>query len=147
MTMAGSRVVVAMADDGILPGWLAGDRGRSRAVLVQAALAVGLVQLATIRYLLGGLGVALSLCSALTVLTLFLPAGRHGVGAAAAPASGMVLVSAGIYLAATLVFAVLMCLHDPWQLSGTVTIVAISGLGFGLFGARGNQGQIDQDAE
>lgn len=147
MTMAGSRVVVAMADDGILPGWLAGARGRSRAVLVQATLAVGLVQLATIRDLLGGLGVTLSLCSALTATTLFLPAGRAGGGAAAARASGVVLAAAGIYVAATLLFAVLMCLHDPWQLAGTVMIVVISSLVFVLFRTGRNQGQIHQDAE
>ncbi len=147
MTMAGSRVVVAMADDGILPSWLAGGRGRSRAVLVQAALAVSLVQLATIRDLLGGLGVTLSLCSALTVTTLLLPAGRAGGGAAAARASGVVLAAAGIYVAATLLFAVLMCLHDPWQLAGTGAILVISTIGFVLFRIGRDQGQVDQDAE
>ncbi len=144
MTMAGSRVAVAMADDQILPRWLAGPAGRSRAVLVQAALAMGLVQLATIRSLLGYLGVTLSLCSALTVTTLLLPGARQSNDGRASVA---VLAAAGIYVAITLAFAVLMCLHDPWQLAGTVTIVVVSGLGFGLFRARGNQGQIDQDTQ
>ena len=147
MTMAGSRVVVAMADDGILPGWLAGTRGRSRAVLVQAALAVSMVQLATIRDLLGLLGVTLSLCSALTVATLFVPRTADGDAAAAARPAGAVLAAAGVYIAATAGFAVLMCLHDPWQLAGAATIVVVSAVGFWLFRARGNQGQIDQDAQ
>jgi hypothetical protein len=103
--------------------------------------------MATIRDLLGGLGVTLSLCSALTVLTLFLPAGRHGGGSAATRPSGLVLIAAGIYVAATLVFAVLMCLHNPWQLAGTVVIVAISSLWFVLFRTGSDQSQIDQDTE
>jgi len=147
MTMAGSRVVVAMADDGILPGWLAGARGRSRAVLVQAALAVSMVQLATIRDLLGLLGVTLSLCSALTVTTLFVRRTADGDEAATAHPAGAVLVAAGVYVAATVGFAVLMCLHDPWQLAGAATIVVVSAVGFGLFRAGGNQGEIDQNTQ
>ena len=145
MTMAGSRVVVAIADDGFLPTWLAGARGRSRAVLVQAALAVSMVQLVTIRDLLGLLGVTLSLCSALTVATLFVP--RTADGAAVARPAWAVLAAAGVYIASTVGFAVLMCLHDPWQLAGTATIVIVSAVGFWLFRAGGKQGQIDQNTQ
>ena len=137
MTMAGSRVAVAMADDGILPRWLTGQAGRSRAVLLQAALAVGLVQLATIRDLLGYLGVTLSLCSALTVATLLLPR-SHG-GDPPVRTSMAVLVAAGLYVIATLTCAGLLCLHDPWQLAGTATIVLLSAIGFILFKAGSSQ--------
>ena len=145
MTMAGSRVAVAMADDGILPGWLSGRVGRSRAVLLQAALAVGLVQLATIRDLLGYLGVTLSLCSALTVTTLLLPGGRaHG---SVVRTSAVVRIASGIYLVATLVFAGLMCLHDPRQLAGTAAIVVLSAVGFMLCPTRGMQHESNQHVE
>ena len=145
MTMAGSRVVVAMADDRILPGWLAGRAGRSRAVLLQAALAAGLVQLATIRDLLGYLGVTLSLCSALTVTTLLLP---RGLGSnSAVRTSAAVRIASGLYVVATLVFAGLMCLYDPKQLVGTAGIVVLAAVGFGLFRTKGEGRQIQQDAE
>ena len=72
MTMAGSRVATAMADDGFSLRWLQGLAGRSRAVVFQTSLALILVYLTTLRDLLGSLGVMLSLCSAMTVGTLFL---------------------------------------------------------------------------
>ena len=124
MTMAGSRVVVAMADDGILPRWLAGQSGRSRAVLLQAGIALVLIHLASIRDLLGSLGVTLSLCSALTVATLWLP--RRSSAAAGPPLTLPVRLASAVYVAATVIFAVLMCLHDPWQLAGTVAIVMLT---------------------
>ena len=124
MTMAGSRVVVAMADDGILPRWLAGQAGRSRAVLLQAGIALLLIHLATIRDLLGGLGVTLSLCSALTVATLWMP--RRSSAAAVLPLTLPVRLASAVYVAATVIFAVLMCLHDPWQVAGTVAIVIVT---------------------
>lgn len=124
MTMAGSRVVVAMADDGILPRWLAGQSGRSRAVLVQVGIALVLIHLATIRDLLGGLGVTLSLCSALTVATLWMP--RLASSATGPPLTLPIRLASAVYVAATVIFAVLMCLHDPWQLAGTAAIVMLT---------------------
>ena len=56
MTMAGSRVATAMADDGLFPRWLQGHAGRSRAVVFQTSLALILVYLTTLRDLLGSLG-------------------------------------------------------------------------------------------
>jgi len=125
MTMAGSRVIVAMADDGILPRWLVGQAGRSRAVLVQTAISIALIQIATIRDLLGGLGVTLSLCSALTVATLWMP---RLVPAAVSPLALQVRLASAVYIAATVIFAALMCLFDPWQVAGTVAIVVITAI-------------------
>ena len=126
MTMAGSRVAVAMADDRLLPTWFSGQPGRRRAVLLQAGLAVALVQLASIRDLLGMLGVTLSLCSAITAASLFL---REPVSQPAADRTrphAAILTAAGLYVLATVSCAVLMCLHDPWQLAGTAAIVLLA---------------------
>ena len=126
MTMAGSRVAVAMADDRLLPRWFGGQSGRRWAVLFQAGLAVALVQLATIRDLLGMLGVTLSLCSAITVATLFLGQSASPPAVDRNRTRTVILVAAGIYVLATVSCAGLMCLHDPWQLAGTATIVLLA---------------------
>lgn len=126
MTMAGARVAVAMADDRLMPAWFVGQSGRRRAVILQAGLAVALVQLATIRDLLGMLGVTLSLCSAITVATLFL---RQS--ASLLPADGnrphiIILVAAGIYVLATVTCAVLMGLHEPKQMVGVAAVFLLA---------------------
>ena len=128
MTMAGSRVATAMAEDGLLPRWLKGQSGRSRAVLVQTVLALILVYGTTLQKLLGTLGVTLSLCSAMTVATLFwsgsqLCSGKKSSDASANDSShpsALVLVAATVYCLATLFFAGLYGWHDPWQLGGVV---------------------------
>jgi amino acid transporter len=127
MTMAGSRVATAMADDGFLPGWLQGRTGRSRAVVLQTSLALILVYLTTLRDLLGSLGVTLSLCSAMTVGTLFLSKtqARDKPDKSTQP-SRSVLAAAVIYCTATLLFAVLYGWHDPWQCGGILAIVAVA---------------------
>ena len=116
MMMAGSRVVTAMADDGFLPGWLQGRAGRSRAVVLQTSLALILVYVTTLRELLGSLGVTLSLCSAMTVGTLFFSKTHpREIPDDASQPSQFVLAAAVIYCSATLLFAVLYGWHDPWQ--------------------------------
>ncbi|MBT6920666.1 MAG: APC family permease [Planctomycetaceae bacterium] len=134
MTMAGSRVATAMAEDGLLPAWLKGRSGRSRAVLVQTVLAIILVYGTTLQNLLGTLSVTLSLCSAMTVATLFWPQ-KHAdsekpVGDVLANdlshPSALVLVAATVYCVATLLFAGLYGWHDPWQLGGVVAIIVVA---------------------
>ena len=127
MTMAGSRVATAMADDGFLPGWLQGQTGPSRAVLLQTSLALILVYLTTLRDLLGSLGVTLSLCSAMTVGTLFfLKTQPQEVLDDSSQPSRFVLAAAVMYCSATLLFAVLYGWHDPWQCCGILAIVAVA---------------------
>ena len=134
MTMAGSRVATAMAEDGLLPAWLKGQSGRSWAVLVQTVLAIILVYGTTLQNLLGTLGVTLSLCSAMTVATLFWPgrqlcSGKQSSDASAndsSTPSALVLVAATVYCVATLLFAGLYGWHDPWQLGGVVAIIVVA---------------------
>ena len=134
MTMAGSRVATAMAEDGLLPAWLKGRSGRSRAVLVQTVLAIILVYGTTLQNLLGTLSVTLSLCSAMTVATLFWPQehadSEKPVGDVLANdlshPSALVLVAATVYCVATLLFAGLYGWHDPWQLGGVVAIIVVA---------------------
>ena len=127
MTMAGSRVATAMADDGFLPGWLQGQAGRSRAVVLQTSLALILVYVTTLRDLLGSLGVTLSLCSAMTVGTLFFSKTQaQAIPDDVSQPSQFVLAAAVIYCSATLLFAVLYGWHDPWQCGGILAIVAVA---------------------
>ena len=135
MTMAGSRVAAAMADDGFLPGWLQGLAGRRRAVVLQTSLALILVYLTTLRDLLGSLSVMLSLCSAMTVGTLFLSTTQNydtpdkndkpDTYKSVQP-SRFVLAAAAMYCSVTLLFAVLYGCHDPWQWGGILLVVTLA---------------------
>lgn len=122
MMMAGPRVYARMADDRLFPGFYAGSHGMGRAVLLQMGVALMLVHLASIRELLGFLGVTLSLFSALAVATLWLP-GRDADELALQPLSWPTAAAAAIYVVATLVFVGLMSLHDPRHLAGTAATV------------------------
>jgi len=127
MTMAGSRVATAMADDGLFSRWLQGHAGRSRAVIFQTSLALILVYLTTLRDLLGSLGVMLSLCSAMTVGTLFLSKMQScDAPDESTQPSWFVLVAAAMYCGATLLFAMLYGWHDPWQCGGILAIFALA---------------------
>jgi APA family basic amino acid/polyamine antiporter len=136
MTMAGSRVAGAMAEDGLLPRWLKGQSGRRWAVLVQTGLAIILVYATTLQNLLGMLGVTLSLCSAMTVATLFWserqPCSEKQSSDASAndssPPSALVLAAATVYCAATVFFAGLYGWHDPWQFGGVAAIILVAAL-------------------
>jgi len=125
MMMAGPRVTNCMADDGLLPRCFAGGVGIGRAALLQTLLAVALVQQTTILGLLNYLGVTLSLCSACTVATLWLPGSardprqRRPSGRALVTGVGVQLV-AGLYVAATLLFVAVLAADEPRHLLGTV---------------------------
>jgi APA family basic amino acid/polyamine antiporter len=73
MTMIGPRVYEAMARDGFLPKAFVGTAGRPplASVLLQGAVAIGLVFTNKIEELIQNIGVLLTLISALTVLALF----------------------------------------------------------------------------
>jgi hypothetical protein len=88
----------------------------------------------TLQDLLGTLGVTLSLCSAMTVATLFWPQ-RQSFSEKqpsdtspndSSPPSALVLVSASIYCFATLLFAGLYGWHDPWQFGGVIAIIVVA---------------------
>lgn len=127
MMMAGPRVSASMARDGVFPQVFTGPHGISRAAMLQTALALILVYQASILDLLNYLGVTLSLFSAFAVTTLFLPthrANREG----RPPLKAMVLGAAGLYVLTTFGFVILMTLHEPRHLLGTLATIILGGL-------------------
>lgn len=100
MVMAGPRVYARMAGDGALPrAFERGLEAPGLAVLLQAALAIGVVWMTGLRTLLSYSGLTLSLCAAAAVVGLFRLRGR--LGAAAVPVPGWPVVPV-LYLAITL---------------------------------------------
>lgn len=82
MIQAGPHVYAQMARDLVLPKWLAGREETPRAgILLQSAIAIGLVIDGRFLTLLDYLTFLLSLSSAATILCLFLPAFRGRPGA------------------------------------------------------------------
>lgn len=71
MVMTGPRVYAKMADDGLLPGIFGTGRGYSRAVVLQAVLAITIILVSDLRELLSYLGFTLSLTSAIAVASVF----------------------------------------------------------------------------
>lgn len=97
MMLVGPRVYAAMARDGVLPGFLAGGEGRAPtgAVLLQGALALGLLFTHDARSVLQNVGAVVVLFAALTVVGLFTRLGHTG----SARPSLTSLVAAGVYAA------------------------------------------------
>jgi APA family basic amino acid/polyamine antiporter len=125
MMMAGPRVTTCMADDGLLPRCFAGGVGIGRAAVLQTLLAVALVQQTTILGLLNYLGVTLSLCSACTVATLWLPRPARKPRQQRPPARALVTgvgvqLATAVYVAATLLFVAVLAADEPRHLLGTV---------------------------
>jgi len=71
MVMAGPRVYAKMADDGLLPATLRTGAGLGRAVILQAALAIAIILVSSLRELLSYLGFTLSLSSAFAIASVF----------------------------------------------------------------------------
>jgi len=125
MMMAAPRVYARMADDGRFPRWFSsGGEVPARAVLLQAALAVGVVWISELRELLGYIGFTLGLCSAATVaglVRLRLREGRERL-----PIPGFPWIPS-IYVAAVLWFSAYMAMREPLQ-AGLGLLTAASGL-------------------
>jgi basic amino acid/polyamine antiporter, APA family len=94
MTLLGPRVNAAMARDGFLPRVFAGREGRPPvgSVLLQAAIALGLLFLNSFAALMQNVGVVLTFSSALTVLGLF----RLQAGYKSYAKPGFVAVASGV---------------------------------------------------
>lgn len=98
LLMAGPRVVARMAQDGLLPNWLASSGTEPRnAVLLQAALALLVARSATLANLLGGTGFVLGLSSAASVAVFC----HHRWSTLAMWRRGVALVFIGATLAAS----------------------------------------------
>ncbi len=124
MMMAGPRVYARMADDGLFPQWLRfkGEVPRA-AIALQAALVVLVISFSSLKGLLTYLGLTLSLCTALTIGTLFVLQRRAGerVKVAGYP------FTPALYIVAVLCFALLSLRRNPWEMAGTAATV-LSGL-------------------
>jgi len=129
MMMAGPRIYTVMAEDGVFPRVFAGPRGIERAVLLQTGLALVLVHQATVLDLLGYLGVTLSLFSACTVATLWLPTPAGTAAAAIGPAPHRLGVGAFLasllYVVATTGCTVVLAVTEPRQLLGTALTLGV----------------------
>ena len=124
MMMAGPRVYARMAGDGLFPQWLRfkGEVPRA-AIALQAALVIVVIAFSSLKGLLTYLGLTLSLCTALTIGTLFVLQRRAGekVKVAGYP------FTPALYIVAVLCFALLSLRRNPWEMAGTAATV-LSGL-------------------
>ena len=132
LVMTGPRVYAKMADDGFFPKWFCfADRPPVSAIWFQATLAVLAVLVATLKELLGYLGLTLSVCSALTVSMLFVLRLRSTGNRL--PLFG---IPAAVYVLATLVLAVLYAIREPWQAVATIATVVTGVLLYPWIAAR-----------
>jgi amino acid transporter len=132
LVMTGPRVYAKMADDGFFPRCFSFfDRPPVHAIWFQAALAIIAILLTSLQELLGYLGLTLSVCSALTVGMLLVSRvrGDHRK----LPLFG---IPAVIYVAATLVLAVLYASQEPLQAVAAIVTVTIGLLLYPLIGKR-----------
>lgn len=126
MMMAGPRVYGKMAEDGYLPKIFILDSDRpGPPVLLQMSLALLLVFAGDLRHLLGYLGLTLSLCAAVAVLTLFKDGRSPRV-------RGWQAIPPVLFVTATLAAASLMIWREPAQATGTAITLIVGAIGFGI---------------
>lgn len=126
MIMTGPRVFSRMADDGVFPGvFRTGPSSISRTVLLQTTIAAGLVLVSDLENLLGYLSTTLALSSAVTVMTLLLPARRGREQSVSNRGSAIIKICASAYVGSTLIIAVLMTINDPNDLIATAVTLLI----------------------
>jgi APA family basic amino acid/polyamine antiporter len=118
LTMSGPRVYAKMARDGLFP--LPRENPLKAplvAIWLQALLACVVVLSTTLRQQLNYLGFMLSICSAATVATLFLPQRGQRLRAYEA-------VAAGLYVVASFTFAALAARHqgNPAAIAAAATL-------------------------
>jgi len=134
MMMAAPRVYAKMADDGLMPKALRFDQeatgSPSMATLLQVGLAAALVLATTLQGLLSYLSLTLSLCAACSVACLFLPKVRNGRG------WHLTDLIAVFYLLGTLVSALMLTVHNPQQLLGTVITFSVGAVAYFLVSKR-----------
>jgi APA family basic amino acid/polyamine antiporter len=113
MLATGPRVYVRMAQDGYLPRWLGEHGGVPRAaIIVQSLLSGAIVWLATVRGLIGYLGLTLTLCGALATCTLWIA--RKEL-ATEKPIRWYEHLALGIYLAGALALGIASWSANPIQ--------------------------------
>jgi APA family basic amino acid/polyamine antiporter len=124
-----------MADDGFFPRWFRfTEQAPTIAIWFQAMIAIVAISLATLKDLLGYLGLTLSVCSALTVAMLFVVR-RHD------PQVKLLFggVPAMIYVSGTLFLATLYGVGEPKQATAALISVVVGGLLYGWIDQRKSQ--------
>jgi len=140
MIMTGPRVLSRMADDGVFPGMFrTGPHSISRTVLLQTAIAAGLVVVSNLEALLGYLSLTLALSSAVTVMTLLLP--DRNLSVFSSPRQSVVITVCAIaYAGSTLIIAVLMSIDDPKDLIAAGFTLLIGGVLWLITGRASGEG-------
>ncbi len=128
MIMTGPRVFSRMADDGVFPAMFrTGPQSIRRTVLLQTAIAAGLVLVSNLEQLLGYLSTTLALSSAVTVLTVLLPF-RSGPLQPARATPIHILACSSLYVLSTFGIAGLMAYNDPQDIKATGLTLLIGGV-------------------
>ena len=132
MIMVGPRVYARMADDGLMPRFLRfGDEVPAGAIAAQAALAIALVWLTGLRELLSYLGFTLGLSTALAVASLFVSVRRQAYDTRQLTGYPWIPL---LFVAATLFFAGLAALNNPWEMLAAALTILSAVLIYLLFG-------------
>lgn len=126
MLMVGPRVYAKMAEDGLMPRWLAFETETpAAAIAAQAALAIAVVWLTGLRELLSYLSFTLGLCTAATVASLFVVVRRGGAALGNLPGYPW---APAAFVGFTLLFASLAALRDPREMLAALATLASGAL-------------------
>ncbi len=134
MLLAGPRVYQKMAEDGVMPKLFAGGGTAPRlATLVQAALSILVVFLADLLQLMTYLGLTLSACGALAVLSLWWVRKRVPE---AAPLRWWETLATSVYLAITLLILLASRTTHADEFTAMLWTFAIGAVAYGISAAR-----------
>jgi hypothetical protein len=121
MVMAGPRVYARMAEDGLMPGALRfSGEVPAAAIALQGLLAIAVVWMTGLRELLSYLGFTLGLSTAAAVACLFVVVRRRALSAAKLPGYPWAPL---VFVFATLVFATLAAVRNPWEMLAALLTV------------------------
>jgi APA family basic amino acid/polyamine antiporter len=134
MIMVGPRVYARMAEDGLMPAWMAfSGRVPAKAIFAQALLAIVVVWLTDLRELLSYLGFTLGLCTAATVGCLFVLAQREGQRVTSLPGYPW---APALFIIFTVLFAILAATINPWEMLAALVTIASAVVIYYLPGSR-----------
>lgn len=118
--MAGPRVYVKMAEDGLLPKvFCSGDKAPLMAATLQAALVLGMIWFSHLRWLLSYLGMTLALSTLLTVSTLFKLYSVQSIK------SACVLIIPSVFMVLTAGSVLLAGYNNPYEALASVSTIAL----------------------